>query len=291
MINIPKSYTNDRNILCKGPINGNTVSLSSYVESCIDTSGEVSIPYGVKGVCDEAFMTCLSLKKVTVPDTVTFIGREVFSECIHLRQINLPDSITDIGDFVFYKCYNLEKIELPKKIETIPFFAFENCTSLKRIVIPESVKKIESGAFSGCIGLRYIKIPRSVTYIDDIAFRGCKKRKGWINRDVLTIYTVKGSYAEKYAKENKINFEIIKEKAEPKVLGIEQKDLFADLSRRIDILKELNCDDIETTDGHCTKTKKDDCVPSKTASSTSDKTEKSSDDEFYRILGEIIKKD
>ena len=46
-----------------------------------------------------------------------------------------------------------------------------------------------------CIRDRYI--PENVTYIDETAFDNCPN---------LTIYGVKGSYAERYAKENNIKF-------------------------------------------------------------------------------------
>ena len=65
------------------------------------------------------------------------------------------------------------------------------------VVIPDGVTSIGSGVFSECINLTTITIPDSVTSIGDWAFYGCEN---------LTIHAPAGSYAEEYAKKNKINF-------------------------------------------------------------------------------------
>ena len=63
------------------------------------------------------------------------------------------------------------------------------------VTIPDSVTEIGSYAFYGCTSLTSITIPDSVTVIGDGAFENCES---------LTIHTPAGSYAEEYAKENKI---------------------------------------------------------------------------------------
>jgi hypothetical protein len=59
------------------------------------------------------------------------------------------------------------------------------------------VTSIGESAFRYCIELTTITIPDSVTSIGRSAFSKCKN---------LTIHVPAGSYAEKYAKKNKINF-------------------------------------------------------------------------------------
>ena len=51
--------------------------------------------------------------------------------------------------------------------------------------------------FSNCSNLERIEIPSSVTYIGANALKGCPN---------VVIFGQKGSYAEKYAKENNIKF-------------------------------------------------------------------------------------
>ena len=64
--------------------------------------------------------------------------------------------------------------------------------------MPKSIEKISSYAFEGCESLEKIVIYNNCVEIDDTAFDGCCK---------LTIYGIKGSYAEQYANEHNIPFE------------------------------------------------------------------------------------
>ena len=73
--------------------------------------------------------------------------------------------------------------------------AFSGCKNLTSITIPNGLTNIGESAFNGCENLTRITIPDSVTSIGDGAFWRCKS---------LTIICSKGSYAEKYAKENSI---------------------------------------------------------------------------------------
>jgi len=68
--------------------------------------------------------------------------------------------------------------------------------------LPKSIEKIASYAFEGCESLEKIVIYNNCVEIDDTAFDGCDK---------LTIYGIKGSYAEQYATEHNIPFMEIKE--------------------------------------------------------------------------------
>jgi len=69
--------------------------------------------------------------------------------------------------------------------------------SLKRVVLPETVTEIGEGAFSGRDVLEQLNLPAGVKTIGADAFSGCSN---------LTIYGVRGSYAETYAFENDIPF-------------------------------------------------------------------------------------
>ena len=73
------------------------------------------------------------------------------------------------------------------------------------VIIPAEINGVKitgigERAFYGCSGLTSITIPEGVTSIGDGAFDGCSD---------LTIYCYENSYAEKYAKENNIPYEII----------------------------------------------------------------------------------
>ena len=90
----------------------------------------------------------------------------------------------------------LEGVHLPENIETICASAFEECHKLEGITFPKRMTNIGKKAFFRCTSLKAVYIPDHVT-IDSNAFADCPK---------LTIYSGKGSFAEKYAIDNNIFF-------------------------------------------------------------------------------------
>ena len=93
---------------------------------------------------------------------------------------------------------------LPEGLEKIEKELFGYCRALTSITIPGRVARIEKGAFSGCDHLKDIVIPDSVKEIDP----------GWRETQPpckmkLTIHTTPGSYAEWFARENKIRCKLL----------------------------------------------------------------------------------
>ena len=87
-------------------------------------------------------------------------------------------NITDgIGRKAFYGSDKLEEVWLGRQNYFIETQAFAECTNLKKIIIPETTTIIEENAFKNC--------------------------------PLLTIYTPKGSYAEKFAKSHQIPVQYI----------------------------------------------------------------------------------
>ncbi len=95
----------------------------------------------------------------------------------------------------------LPSVELGEGLRKLGQEAFDGCTSLTSIEIPEGVAKIRDHAFCDCMNLSTIIIPASVTYLLDSSFLFC---------DNLEIHAPKGSYAFKFAKQNKIKVKKIK---------------------------------------------------------------------------------
>ena len=82
-------------------------------------------------------------------------------------------------------------------VRKIGDWAFSNCRSLEKIELSASLTEIGVGAFYDCRSLSVIRIPESVCRIARRAFYRCEK---------LTIHAPAGSYAEQYAKENRIPY-------------------------------------------------------------------------------------
>ena len=161
-----------------------------------------------------------NIKTVIIKNGVTSIGNGAFYACKSLTAITIPDSVTSIGDYAFLGCKGLadEKgfvivrnvlydyvgkdvnVTIPDSVTSIGSYAFSGCTSLTAITIPDSVTSIGDYAFYECTSLTAITIPNSVTSIGNGAFYECTG---------LTISGKSGSYAETYAKENKIPFRAV----------------------------------------------------------------------------------
>lgn len=200
----------------------------------------VIIPESVKIIGDSSFDGCISLSSITIPDCVTNIGDSAFKDCKSLTSVTIPDSVKSIGEGAFSRCKNLPSqngfiiirnvlygynglkttITIPDNVTSIGDEAFYGCSKLTSVTIPDSVTSIGRAAFCGCRNLpskngfiiirnvlyayngnnTAITIPDSVTSIGYEAFGRCKS---------LTIKGKKGSYAETYAKYNRITFHAI----------------------------------------------------------------------------------
>ena len=176
------------------PDNVTTINAWAF-SNCLLSS--ITIPDSVKEIVRGAFYDCIYLTNIQIPNSVKYIGQEVFMGCISLTSIKIPDSVTSMGWYAFNDCISLKSIKISNSLEDIGGCTFSGCTALTSIKIPDSVTCIWENAFAGCISLKSIEIPNSVTRIDEDVFSGCDK---------LTIYGVRGSQADFYAKQNGIPF-------------------------------------------------------------------------------------
>ena len=135
-----------------------------------------------------------------IPEEVKTVGVDAFGDLTGLKDVDIPSSVKKISDYAFDGCSALNNVILPAGLEEIGYQAFHSCKSFTSISIPEGVSYIGSYAFEDCNNLETIIIPKSVTEIGTYAFNGCNK---------IVIYGYSGSYAENYAKEASIPFEVI----------------------------------------------------------------------------------
>lgn len=167
-------------------------------ENCISLE-KVELPEGLLTIDSYAFRNTgwgkkdkstgkISGGKLTIPSTVTYIGNDAFAETLYLKEITFLNGTNDIlemedgleySEGVFKWSKSLEKVLLPRRLKKVPEGAFYYCEKLKTVYIPGTVEKIERN----CV-------------FNDI-FEACKK---------VTIYSEKGSEAEKYAQEKGIAY-------------------------------------------------------------------------------------
>ena len=160
---------------------------------------EVTVPYGVTSIGNNAFYGNSLLKKIYLPDTLKVIGSNAFYACTELTSITIPYGITEIADRVFYKCSKLSgvviigsnissigdaafgwcsslaSINIPYSVKSIGESAFSECSSLVSISLPESLTNLGKGAFFNCSNLQYINLPEGLTRIEKNLFNYCSK--------------------------------------------------------------------------------------------------------------------
>ena len=172
-------------------------------DTATDSEIELVIPadiygYKVNGIDYAAFEYCSALKKVTIPGSIENFGIDIFYGCSNLESVVLEEGITALSNGMFSNCYALTSISFPSTIKTLGKNTFASCLSFAEFSVPEGVETIGDSCFASCNGIKKLFIPRSVTSI--AADIGARK---------ATIYCYEGSYAETYAIEKNIPYELI----------------------------------------------------------------------------------
>ena len=129
------------------------------------------------------------------------IGSFAFNGCTNIDgEIKIPSNVVDIDVAAFQNCTSLNSVIYDSECGYVPKQCFKGCSSLNSVTLNNSVEEICSYAFANCTSLSEIIIPKSVTAIDSTAFD---------NDDDIVIQCYRDSYAEQFAKENNIEFELL----------------------------------------------------------------------------------
>ena len=183
-------------------IHSNGISESEEKAKILDIPSEID-GKTVTEIGENGFYFCKNIEEVIIPNTVEKIGENAFLGDEKLKKITLSESVKEIGEMCFGENTSLTEINLPSSLKAISVAAFYNCTSLEKITIPEGVERIEATSFSYCEKLKEINIPSSVTFIQG---ESEEASSAFMESPNATIYAPKGSYAEKYAKQENIKF-------------------------------------------------------------------------------------
>ncbi len=162
-----------------------------------------TVPATVTQIGEEAFYGVAALTKITLPASVTAIGGYAFYDCVNLKTVTLPAGLTSLGDSVFFNCSGLVSASIPAGVTTLPYATFGGCAGLTTVTLPNTLTAIEEYAFFSCECLTSVVVPASVTQIAKSAFADCGSS--------LVLWGENGSYAQTYAGENNILFNVTNE--------------------------------------------------------------------------------
>ncbi|KAL3926514.1 MAG: hypothetical protein SGBAC_013448 [Bacillariaceae sp.] len=115
----------------------------------------------------EAFMDCISLRKIKIPNTLTVIKSSVFFGCTALVDVEISEGVQEIEHSAFGKCNALQAVILPQSVELIGIRAFASCPRLVTVEIPATGMppklRIRKDAFVHCKAVINVSLPRSLT--------------------------------------------------------------------------------------------------------------------------------
>lgn len=205
--------------------------------------GIIKLPEGLQTIGEEAFYHCIGLKGIEFPKSIKSIGDSAFEKCKRMVSLTFPDKkITfgetaftgikrgnggEFGEFViankeliqYIETAGNEKVTIPYGVTEINKNAFVFAGFIDKLVIPGSVKKIQADIFSAA-DIYSITLEEGVEEIEDGAFQNCDFLNELIvplsvhkigkdifdvyNEGNITIYCIKNSEMDKYARKNNL---------------------------------------------------------------------------------------
>lgn len=177
---------------------------------------ELTLPETVKTLKSGAFGSN-DLKEVTLNEGLEYIGDNSFSHN-DLKEVTIPSTVTYIGTMAFALNYSMQNVTFMEGTEpaTIGSNAFDNIDSNAKaqIVIPGNYVNIGSGNFKNAYSVTLLPSPDGSPQVYGAAlgiteFHGGDtiteiKDAGFFSH--TTIFGPKGSYLEKFAEDNGLEF-------------------------------------------------------------------------------------
>ena len=190
-------------------LDNGTISIDKYLGS----TSEVVIPKSIDGVNvteigSHCFTKNENVRSITVPDGVKTICNGAFEDCPELIEVNMSDSVEEVGDALFKGSYKLKNVRLSLNLTRISKSMFYDCSSLESINISEKITEIGESAFINCSSLKSVSLPDTVKKIGDYAFGYYTKDGAVVKCSDFKIQCSHNTAAEEYAAANGIKSEL-----------------------------------------------------------------------------------
>ena len=232
---IESKYMGDRkkadSITVPAEVDGHKVTAISSGAFAQSSAKEIILPDTIESIGRNAFLYCSKLESINIPENLNYMGVNAFKLCENLKNVEFNCPELDLPAGTFESCTALETVKL--NVHSIGEKAFDGCTSLSEVTLGDKLEKISAQAFATCEKIADLELPDSLLYIGQEAFaetaiQGIEipqnvKLIGVLPRargeivggihvipaynplnsfpDDCTIYGIKGSKAEIYAKE------------------------------------------------------------------------------------------
>lgn len=108
---------------------------------------------GMKAIGDSAFISCTSLRAVTLDPGTVSIGDSAFSGCTYLASIELGDSLVSMGGQAFSECRMLTSLTFPDTLGSVGERAFFHCNSLTDLYFEGEMPDISGDLLFGTTGV------------------------------------------------------------------------------------------------------------------------------------------
>ncbi len=182
---------------------------------------DVILSDGVKSISNYAFLSCSTLKTISIPSSVSSIGIDAFGGCENLKYNSLDgckylgnssnlylwlcgaeDSVETIQisntcryilRSVFEGNKTIKEVNVPSSVYKISSYAFRNCSNLSKITLNEGLVVIEDGAFE-LLTIKEISVPDSVTTIGYAAFDRSHIESLYIGLHALDVVLFSGTF-------------------------------------------------------------------------------------------------
>ncbi len=144
---------------------------------------------------------------VSIGDEVTKLGDNAFADCNQLVDISFGKSLTHLGSS-FLNC-GFDQIVLPETVTEIDPFTFNYCEKLRELRLPEGLKLLRENAIAECGELQRLYVGKDTVIEERTGLPFTNDPSSGpppTTYHDLTIISLPGSDAERFAREYNISF-------------------------------------------------------------------------------------